>query len=408
MVKKATDGRYPTRVTGPLALSVHPFRLELVQRGFTPRSAQDHAYVLADLSRWLEREGLDPGQLTAGRVEEFLQDRRDAGHRRWLSQRSLRLMLGFLRDAGVVPQQEPDAVGGPIEDVLEKYRAYLQHERRLGERTIRGRVDVARGFLTTQLVDGSLRLDRLGPEAVVGFVQDASKRYATGSMKVVTSSLRTLLRFLFVTAALNQNLAAAVPSVAGWRLSTLPNDSAADAVPVLLGSCDRTTALGRRDFAILLLMARLGLRAVEVARLSLEDLDWRGGELMVRGKGGRVDLMPLPADVGDALADWLRHGRRPSVFREVFLRTIGPDAPMVRQSVVMVSRCASLRAGIPVVAAHQLRHRAACQVLAGGGNLAEVAQLLRHHGEATTAIYAKVDMVALAPVVRPWPTEDER
>jgi integrase len=243
---------------------------------------------------------------------------------------------------------------------------------------------------------------------VAGFILDASKRYATGSMKVVTSSLRALLRFLFVTATLDRDLAAAVPSVAGWWLSRLPAGATADAVPVLLENCDRTTALGRRDFAILLLMARLGLRAVEVTRLCLEDLDWRGGELVVRGKGGRVDRMPLPADVGAALVDWLRHGRRPSAFREVFLRTIGPDAPMARQSVVMVPRCASRRAGIPVVSAHQLRHRAACQVLAGGGTLGEVAQLLRHHGEDTTAIYAKVDMAALAPVVRPWPTAGER
>jgi integrase/recombinase XerD len=405
MVKAATDGRYPVRVSGPLALSVHPFRLELMRRGFTPRSAQDSAYVLADLSRWLGRNGLAPDQLTAGRVEEFVQARRDAGHRRWLSGRSLRPMLGFLQDAGAVPPHEPGVVEGPVEGMLEEYRLYLQRERRLGERTVRGRVDVARGFLTALLVDGRLRLDRLGPESVAGFILDASKRYATGSMKVVTSSLRALLRFLFVTAAIDRDLAAAVPSVAGWRLSRLP--SGTDALPVLLESCDRTTALGRRDYAVLLLMARLGLRSVEVARLRLEDLDWRGSELVVRGKGGRVDRMPLPADVGAALADWLRHGRRPSVFREVFLRTIGPDAPMARQSVVMVPRCASRRAGIPVVAAHQLRHRAACQVLAGGGTLAEVAQLLRHHGEDTTAIYAKVDMAALAPVVRPWPTAAE-
>jgi site-specific recombinase XerD len=396
------------RVSGPLALSVHPFRLELMRRGFTPRSSQDHAYVLADLSRWLERTGLGPDQLTAGRVEEFVQARRDVGHRRWLSERSLRLMLGFLRDAGVVPPQEPVVVQGPVEGLLEEYRIYLQRERRLSEGTVRGRVAVARGFLTTQLVDGRLRLERLDPESVAGFIQDTSKRYATRSMKAVTSSLRTLLRFLFVTAALDRDLSAAVPSIAGWRLSRLPDGATADAVPVLLEGYDRTTALGRRDFAIVLLMARLGLRAVEVARLCLEDLDWRGGELVVRGKGGRLDRMPLPADVGAALADWLRHGRRPSAFREVFLRAVGPDAPMTRQSVVSVPRCASRRAGIPVVAAHQLRHGAACQVLAGGGTLAEVAQLLRHHSEDTTAIYAKVDMAALAPVMRPWPTAVNR
>jgi integrase len=227
-------------------------------------------------------------------------------------------------------------------------------------------------------------------------------------MKVVTSALRSLLRYLFVTATVDRDLAPAVPSAAGWRLSTLPSAADVDALPALLDSCDRTTAVGRRDFAVLLLMARLGLRAQEIAALRLEEVDWRNGELMVHGKGGRIDRLPLPADVGSALADYLQRGRRPSRHREVFLRTCGPDAPMARQSVVMAPRCASRRAGIPTVSAHQLRHRAACQVLADGGSLAEVAQLLRHHSQDTSAIYAKVDMAALALVVRAWPEASER
>jgi integrase len=174
-------------------------------------------------------------------------------------------------------------------------------------------------------------------------------------------------------------------------------------LPALLAACDRSTPLGLRDFAVLLLMARLGLRAVEVAVLHLEDLDWRGGEVVVHGKGGRIDRLPLPADVGAALVDYLSHGRKPSTLRQVFLRTIGPDKAMSRQSVVMVPRCASRRAGIGTVAAHQLRRRAACRVLADGGNLTEVAQLLRHEAEATAAIYAKVDLAALAVAARPWP-----
>jgi integrase len=222
-------------------------------------------------------------------------------------------------------------------------------------------------------------------------------------MKTQTSALRSLLRYLFMTGALDRDLTAAVPSVAGWRLSALHTGADTDTVSALLGCCNRSTPLGRRDFAVLMLMARLGLRAVEVSRLRLEDLDWRSGEIVVRGKGGRVDRLPLPADVGDALADYLRHGRRSSALREVFLRTCGPEAAMTRQAVVMVPRGASRRAGIPTIAGHQLRHRAACQVLAGGGTLAEVTQLLRHHSEETTAIYAKVDMAALAAVVRPWP-----
>lgn len=177
---------------------------------------------------------------------------------------------------------------------------------------------------------------------------------------------------------------------------------------ILLASCDQATSVGCRDFAVLMLMARLGLRAHEVAALRLDDVDWRAGELVIYGKGGRVDRLPLPADVGAALAGYLRQGRRPSARREVFLRSCGPDAPMSRQSAVMVTRCAARRAGIPAVGAHQLRHRAASQVLAQGGSLAEVAQLLRHHSEETTAIYAKVDRAALAAVVRPWPGAGER
>jgi integrase/recombinase XerD len=224
-----------------------------------------------------------------------------------------------------------------------------------------------------------------------------------GSMKVLTVSLRCLLRYLFAVGMVDRDLSTAVPSVAGWRLSALPPAPGEDVLAALLAGCDRSTPLGLRDRAVLLLMGRLGLRAAEIAVLRLGDLDWRTGEVVIHGKGGRIDRLPLPADVGAALVDYLRHGRRRSRLRQVFLRAIGPARPISRQSVVMVPRCASRRAGIPTVAAHQLRHRAACQVLAGGGNLAEVAQLLRHDAEATAAIYAKVDLAALSAAARPWP-----
>lgn len=294
-----------------------------------------------------------------------------------------------------------------VDEVLGRYRLWLRRERRLGEQTVGLRLLWAGKFLSARVVDGDLGLDRLDPEAVTGFVLQMSQRYSTGSMKSVTSGLRSLLRFLFAAGDVERDLSPVVPSVAGWRLSALPTGADDEAVTALLACCDRATAVGRRDLAVLLLMARLGLRAVEVARLRLEDVDWRGGELVVRGKGGRIDRMPLPRDVGAALADYLRHGRRRSRFREVFLRTIGPDAPMARQSIVMVPRRASQRASVRVVGAHQLRHRAACRVLADGGSLVEVAELLRHNNLATTAIYAKVDLAALGAVVRPWPAEGD-
>jgi integrase len=397
--------RYPVRPSGPLAGWVHSFRAELISQGFTPRTAQDNAYVLAHLSRWLQRVRLDPARLGAEEIAAFAAARREGGYRRWRTVRSLRLMLAFLRGQGVVPAEQPCLRVDPVDALLERYQLWLRRERRLGEQTVSLRLFWARVFLSAQVIDGDLRLDRLAPEAVTGFVLLQSRRYSTGSMKTATTGLRSLLRFLFAAGDVERDLSAVVPSVAGWRLSGLPVGVADDAVSALLACCDQSTSIGRRDLAVLLLMARLGLRAVEIARLRLDDVDWRNGDLLVRGKGGRLDRMPLPRDVGVALAGYLRHGRRRSRRREVFLRTIGPDAPMARQSIVTVPRRVSQRAGIPVVGAHQLRHRAACRVLAGGGTLAEVAELLRHNDAATAAIYAKVDVAALATVVRPWPTD---
>lgn len=245
-------------------------------------------------------------------------------------------------------------------------------------------------------------MERIGPDAVTGFVLEMSQLYAIASMKPLTSCLRSLLRFLFASGDIGRDLSPVVPSVAGWQLAGLPRGADEEAVAALLASCDRSTALGRRDFTVLMLMSRLGLRAVEIARLCLEDIDWRGAELTVHGKGGRIDRMPLPSDVGAALADWPCHGRRPSTFREVFTRVLGPVAPLQRNSIVTVPRRASARAGIAVIGAHRLRHRVACRVLAGGGSLAEVAEVLRHNDHASSAIYAKVDLAALAAVVRPW------
>jgi site-specific recombinase XerD len=395
--------RYPLVPDGPLAEWVHPFRREMIRLGYTARTAQNNAYVLACLSRWLRRTGLVAQQLGAAELEEFVGYRRAVGYRRRLSVRSLDEMLAYLRQVGVVPPVQAPEANDPVAGLVERYAGWLRRERRLSEATISGRVTVAGRFLRTLMVADQLRVELLGPQRVVDFVLEASRRYAVGSMKVVTVSLRCLLRYLFAVGMVERDLAAVVPSVAGWRLSTLPPAPGEDVLAALLAACDRSTPVGRRDFAVLLLMARLGLRAAEVAVLRLEDLDWRSGEVVIHGKGGRIDRLPLPADVGAALVDYLRRGRRSSTLRQVFVRSVGPDKAMSRQSVVMVPRCASRRAGIPTVAAHQLRHRAACRVLADGGNLTEVAQLLRHEAEATAAIYAKVDLAALAAAACPWP-----
>ncbi|MGH8918601.1 MAG: tyrosine-type recombinase/integrase [Actinomycetes bacterium] len=398
------DDRYPARVTGPLASHVAGFRAQMARLGYTPRYGRDHAYVLVHLSRWLEDEGLAPAELTAEQVARFARARRAAGYRNWVTARSLRLLLGYLRAAGVIPPELPGGSDGPVGAVLAGFRRYLSGERRLASRTVDLRAGFARQFLMAQVAGGELDLGRLEPAAVIAFASGQSGRYGTGSVKQLATALRSLLRYLFVSGVTVRDLSGAVPAVAGWRMSGLPPAEVGDrAVAALLGSCDRSTAMGCRDFAVLTVMARLALRAQEISALCLEDVDWRAGELVVHGKGGRIDRLPLPADAGAALAGYLQHGRRASRCREVFICARGPDAPMSRQTVVMVPRRASERAGVATVGAHRLRHRAAGQILRQGGSLAEAAQLLRHHSEATTAIYAKVDQAALAAVIRPWP-----
>ncbi len=313
-------------------------------------------------------------------------------------------MLEYLREVAEVPAWGPPAAECPVEGLLGAYGRYLRVERRLAPTTVRSHEDIARRFLSRHAEGDRLDLEGLAAAEVTAFVLAEARLRSVGSMKALLSPLRSLLRFLFVAGMTPRNLTAAVPGIANPQLVALPKALDAATVAALLVSCDRGTAVGRRDFAVLTVLVRLGLRAGEVAALRLDDIDWRAGELVVRGKGNRLDRLPLPADVGEAVVDYLRHGRARSVCRAVFLRAVGPDAAMTGRSVVMVPRSASRRAGLPViVGAHRLRHTAASEMLRHGGSLAEIAQVLRHHSESTTAIYAKLDRAALGLIVRPWP-----
>lgn len=397
-------GLFKVAASGPLAAHVEGFCAALVQLGYAPRTARDHGYVLVHLSRWLESEGLAASEVTPLVVDRFVDVRRCDGYRRWLSARSLRPLLDYLREVGVVPDARPPVVVGPVDGLLDAYRRYLRAERRLAPVTVGIHEDIARRFLSQHAKGDRLGLEGLGSADVTAFVLAQARLRSVGSMKALVSPLRSLLRYLFVAGIAPRNLTAAVPAIANPRLAGLPRGVDAATVAALLEGCDRCTAVGRRDFAILIVLVRLGLRAGEVAALRLDDIDWRAGELVVRGKGSRLDRLPLPHDVGEAVVDYLRHGRPQSTCRALFLRAVGPGGAMTGRSVVMVPRSASCRAGLPViVGAHRLRHTAASEMLRRGGSLAEIAQVLRHRSESTTAIYAKLDRAALDLLVRPWP-----
>jgi site-specific recombinase XerD len=365
-------------------------------------SASRYESALGRLSVWLAAEDLEPAGLTDEALERFVAGRRAAGRKAWTSVRGLRPVVDHLRRVGVIPAATPVA-DSPVDQVLAAYRQYMRMQRRLAPLTVVSAEGIVRRFLSWRAATGPLDLDRLAPREVNEFVLGEASRLSVGATRAVVGYLRPFLRFLFAAGVTAADLSGAIPGVAGSRLASLPKAVDASTVRALLGSCDRSRPIGMRDFAILTLLARLGLRASEVAAMRLDDIDWRAGELMVRGKGGRIDRLPLPHDVGEALAGYLRHGRPPSASRAVFLRVSAPAGEMSRNAIVFVPRTASPRAGVAVVGAHRLRHTAATEMLRSGASLREVGQVLRHQSDAMTSIYAKVDRAALDLVVRPWP-----
>jgi site-specific recombinase XerD len=359
----------------------------------------DRLYQLDQLSRWLAREGLDVGELTGEQAERFAVERRATV----ASPPRVALPLAYLRQLGVVPPPVASCPSGPVEELLADYGRYLSVERGLCEHTVLDAyVPAARLFLSDLGSSEGLDLARLTAREVSSFLaRECPKRSVSGARDLVCA-LRSWLRYLHLAGLITTPLVWAVPSVADLRDRTLPRGLEPAAVRRLLASCDRRRLVGRRDFAILLLLARLGLRAGEVAAITLEDIDWRAGLLLVHGKAGREDALPLPTDVGESIVSYLR--RRPRCgCRALFLRVTAPRQGLNRCTVAWVVRAACDRAGLARVGAHRLRHTCATQMLQAGASLPEIGQVLRHRRLLSTAIYAKTDVTALRKLARPWP-----
>ena len=391
-------------VPGPLGPFVAGFAAELSRQGYKPRPVGKQLGLVAALSGWLATEGVALSGLSSEVAERFCAARRAAGHTDRATVRALDPLLRYLRGLGLAPPASSPTPAGPVEELLLRFRRYLEHERGLVPAAARRYVDKVRPFVARFDGPDGLELWRVNVAEVRGFVVEACPRMGRRAAQLTVVALRSLLRFLHLEGVLERPLAGAVPSVAGWRLSGLPKRLEPGQVDALLDSCDRSTVIGVRDLAILTLLARLGLRAGEVAALSLEDIDWRAGELIVRGKGGRSERLPLPVDVGAAIVAYLRDGRPATAQdRAVFVRVRAPHHRLSPGAVTFVVRAAASRAGLGLVHAHRLRHTAASEMLRCGATLPEVGQVLRHRRAATTAIYAKVDHEALRQIARPWP-----
>src|ERR1017187_2513024 len=381
------------RIPGPLDRYLRGFGEELARLGYAPRGVQWQLQLAGHLNAWLAEAGRGSADLDAATAEEFLAARRALGYVHFLSAKALKPLLEYLRQAGAAPLRRTGAAVQPADALLERFRSYLTSERGLTAGTAWNYVHLVRPFVAAHQGADGFDLAALTAGEVAEFVVAESRvRPAKGTQHLV-SALRSLLGFAHVNGLIGVSLAEAVPSVASWRLAGLPPFLEPGQAGALLASCDTGTVNGRRDLAILTVLVRLGLRSGEVAGLALEDIDWRAGEIGIRGKGGRIEKLPLPADAGETLAAYLRDGRPPAALdRSVFIRVKAPHRGLTSTGITQAVAAASKRAGLGTIYAHRLRHTAATGMLRAGASLAEVGQVLRHRHPDTTAIYANADL----------------
>ena len=392
---------------GPLSAQIPEFAGWIRDEGYSPPFRHRKVLLAACFSRWLGQKAISVCHLSSEHPTQYLRSRARHVQIHRGDAHALRQFIDFLRRQGIVPAEKiPSPQLTPVERVTHVFDRYLRNERMLAKATVINYVPFVRQFLADRFGNTSMKLSRLCAVDVVRFVQRQAPRLHLKRAKLLTTALRSFLHYARYSGEITRDLAAAVPTVANWSMPSIPRAIPADAVRRLLASINRRTATGRRDYAILLLLARLGLRAGEVVRLELEDIDWNAGSLSVQGKRNRRSVLPLPADVGAAIAAYLRHGRPRSSSRRVFLRVQAPfcgfRGPVAIASLVKHNLA---RAGIkaPTQGAHQFRHALATKMLHHGASLAEIGDVLRHRSPETTKIYTKVDLDSLRALALPWP-----
>lgn len=390
---------------GPLGTYVDLYATQLQKEGHCQQSGWRCIRVVGDFSHWLMRKrwGLERvNERTMGQYERFRARYRCP----FLSDRpALNRLLAVLREVGAIAPRIP-AVLGPLQQIEQDFEQFLRVERGLTRTTIIRHLPVLRRFLQERCDRGSLRLSRLTAADIARFIQRHARDQSPRSAQCLCWTMRAFARYLLYRGHITTDLADSVPSIRRWRCASLPGHLSPRQIQQVLNGCDRRTAVGRRDYAILLLLARLGLRANEIATLTLYAVDWQSGQLTICGKGRRRAPMPLPASVGAAIADYLQQGRPRSDSRRLFLRDLTPHIGFASSAAVsMIAKTALMRAGIevPRMGTHLFRHSLATQLLRAGVTLTEIGQVLRHKGHDTTRIYAKVDVTALRSIALRWP-----
>jgi site-specific recombinase XerD len=387
---------------GPLEPFRDGFRAFLVAEGYASKSIELRLALFSHVSRWMGERGLAPSELTAVDDEFFTERRRR--YTWFTTTRSLAPLGRYLGAIGVVSAQAAaPASQSPVEGLIERYRRHLERERGLAAGSIELYLAQVRRLVAAWWPSGEVRAGELDAAGIIAMVRREAARSGWAKTKTVTCALRSFLRFLHAAGLTERSFAEAVPSLPDRRRESIPRYLQPDVLAALFASCDLATVAGRRDLAVLRLLSRLGLRSGEVAAVSLDDLDWDAGEIVVVGKSRRRERMPLPVEVGEAIVAYLLDGRPQSNQRAVFLGLDAPHAPLSRCGVKSIVYHCCDRAVMPRVGPHRLRHTVATETLRAGGSLTEVAQLLRHRWVETTATYAKVDHGSLRALALPWP-----
>jgi len=391
---------------GPLNEHLGAYAAAVAEQGYTHDSIRQQIVVIADFSRWLAQKHINVQALNSQVVDRYLRLRRRQQRIRRGEPKTLARLLAMLGQKGVVKQHQQPVADNARTRITNEFRCYLLQERGLSPSTLLNYVPVAEQFLAERFHNAVPNFAMIRATHVTGFVLRHARQLSPVRAGLMVTALRSFFRYLRHRGVIATDLAACVPTVPNWSLSTLPRFLPAAVVERILECCDRTTSVGRRNHTILLLLARLGVRAGEVVGLSLDDIDWSTGQITIRGKGGKSAQLPLVNDVGSALADYLRHDRPRSATRRVFLRHRAPLVGFGNSSTISsLVRRALKHAGVESAhtGAHVLRHSLATSLLRQGGSLDEIGELLRHQSPNTTAIYAKVDVTALHTLALPWP-----
>jgi site-specific recombinase XerD len=397
---------YRKLVHGPYGEFARVYAARLSEEGFTRQCTWRSLSLFRELMDWHVGSAHDSGQLDEGRIERFLDHRSQHWQINAGDRAALRRLLSALRDKGLI------AAAPPIElteqqQIVEDFSVHIINDRGLSHSAADRHALLARRWLQEIYPEGPCEFTILNPELIIGYVERHALDGAADSGKAMCWSLRAFLRYLHLRGYIADPLADCVPSIRRWRLSSLPTFLPPQKVQQVLDSCDRTTPMGLRDYAILMVLAKLGLRAGEVVALTLDDIDWRAGEILVHGKGRRRVTMPLRRDVGAAIVAYLRQGRPTSTSRHLFLRMLAPHVGFTSGcAITMIAKMALGRAGIHGYAhhgAHLFRHSLATDLLRSGASFDEIGQLLRHESTDTTRIYAKLDIEKLRALSQPWP-----